>query len=239
MNIRSHRPRIFRQDLLWILPFALFLGVDIFFIHFDFDAYRWFSKPALMTILLIALWNTARYDLRYNFRLHLLALLLSLIGDLFLLTDLFLTGLISFFWAHLCYMILMSNIGIQLKGFRFWTRASITLIIGVTVGYYIGHFHPEFQWAIIFYTIVILMMLQFAFLLRPYSALLIVGAIFFVVSDFLLAYGRFIPPFDWHILSAWKAEAVMLSYAIAQLLLLLGLRRAGRSPSIFSSPSQS
>ncbi|NBC24648.1 MAG: hypothetical protein GVX78_03430, partial [Bacteroidetes bacterium] len=194
MNKASRREGVNQKDSIWIIPFVLFLGIDIFFIHFDLEAYRWFSKPALMSILLIALWNTARYDLRYNFRLHLLALLLSLIGDLFLLTDLFLTGLISFLWAHVCYMILMANIGIDLKGIRFWIRAIITVILGVSVGYYIGHFHPEFQWAIIFYTIVILMMLQFAYLVRPNSTLLIAGAIFFVVSDFLLAYGRFIPP---------------------------------------------
>jgi uncharacterized membrane protein YhhN len=153
---------------------------------------------------------------------------LSFAGNIILLTDLFLTGLIAFLWAHVCYILLMSNIGVKLKGFHFWTRSISTGIIGSIVGYYIGHFHPEFQWPILIYTVVILMMLQFSTLVRPYSRLILAGALFFVVSDFLLAYGRFIPPFDWHLLAEWKPELVMLTYGIAQLLLLLGFRAAGR-----------
>ncbi len=225
---RAHLRILDSKDWVWIFVYAIILLLDIFFIHQDLDSYRAFSKPSLMATLLIVLWNTANYKHKYAFRLHFLALFLSWVGDIILLTDLFLTGLIAFLWAHISYMFLMANIGIKLKGFHFWIRAILTLLIGVVVGYYIGHFHADFQWPILIYTVVILMMLQFSSLVRPYSGLIIGGAIFFVISDFLLAYGRFIPPLDWHILATWKPELVMLTYGIAQLLLLLGFRAAGR-----------
>jgi len=233
-SIRYNSWGLSPKDRGWILFYLLVLILDIFFIHEDYESLRWLSKPLLMLTLLVVLWRTAVYEHKYGFRLHLLALLLSWFGDLLLLTDLFLTGLISFLWAHICYMVLMANIGIHLKGIRFWSRCVLTALIGALVGYYIGHYHSEFQWAIIAYTIVILGMFQFSTLLKPFAPLIIAGATFFIISDFLLAYGRFIPPFDWHLLSEWKAESVMITYALAQLLLLLGFRKAGRKPPLFA-----
>lgn len=223
-----------RQDAFWLVLYAAVLVLDIFFIHEDFGFYRWFSKPALMLILLVVLWRTADYEFKYAFRLHFLAVFLSWIGDVFLLTDLFLTGLVAFLWAHICYIALMVDLGVRLKGVRFWVRSILTIIIASMVGFYVGMHHPELQWAILAYTIIILIMFQFSTLLKPYAPLIVAGAICFVISDFLLAYGRFIPAFNWHILAEWKSEAVMLTYGIAQLLLLLGFRKLGRAPSLFS-----
>jgi len=224
-----------RTDAAWLIFYVIILVIDISFIHQDVDFYRWFSKPVLMLTLLIVLWRTADYEYKYAFRLHFLALFLSWIGDIFLLTDLFITGLIAFLWAHICYIALMVDLGIRLKGIRFWSRSILTLIIAGGVGYYIGHHHPDLQWAILAYTVVILIMFQFSTLVKPYAPIIIAGALFFVISDFLLAYGRFIPPFDWHILAEWKAEAVMFTYGLAQLLLLLGFRKVGRSQNLIFS----
>ncbi len=218
-----------RKDTAWLVLYVTILLIDIVFIHQNVEFYRWFSKPALMLTLLIVLWRTADYEYKYAFRLHFLALFLSWVGDIFLLTDLFITGLIAFLWAHICYIVLMVDLGIRLKGIRFWSRSIVTLIIAGGVGYYIGHHHPHLQWAILAYTVIILIMFQFSTLVKPYAPIIVAGAFFFVISDFLLAYGRFIPPFDWHILAEWKAEAVMLTYGLAQLLLLLGFRKVGRS----------
>lgn len=224
-----------RQDVVWLVLYTTFLIVDIFFIHQDLDSYRWFSKPALMLTLLIVLWRTADYEFKYAFRLHFLAVFLSWVGDIFLLTDLFLTGLVAFLWAHICYIALMVDLGVRLKGVRFWVRSILTILVAIAVGYYIGRHHPDFQWSIMAYTLIILIMFQFSTLLQPFAPVIIAGAIFFVISDFLLAYGRFIPPFDWHLLAEWKSEAVMFTYGMAQLLLLVGFRKLGRAPSPFSS----
>jgi uncharacterized membrane protein YhhN len=164
-------------------------------------------KPATLIAVVIAAWLLTRgsHD-AWMARFFLPGLLLSLVGDVFLLlpgTEHFLLGLVSFLLAHVCYIIGLNHtlppwpalillvvvafIGLMLfrsiaSGLR--RQSQTTLLVPVAI-----------------YSLVLSLMLfsAWATLFRPeWSALrrgmVIVGASLFFSSDAMLAWNRFVMP---------------------------------------------
>lgn len=208
-------------NLVGIILFLAVLLADIIVIYLELEGWRWLSKSALMPVLLIFLWQTARYNNTDHFRVHLIALLISWAGDVLLLSGLFLPGLVAFLWAHLMYMLLFLQLGIK-KGVSFLVlRLLLSIVLGLAIGYVLSRGQLEIRWAIMLYGAIILLMWQLSTLLRPPNRWVIIGASIFVISDFLLAYGLFVSDFTG------RSMIVMLTYGVAQLFLLIGLRKIG------------
>jgi uncharacterized membrane protein YhhN len=183
-----------------------------------------FSKPLLIPTLMMLL--SSYLPFHFNGRLFIyLALIFSAIGDVFLMFDeqiMFLSGLGSFALAHLFFIIFfVKQVEIKDKAFK-------PLIIIPMIGYisfliytiynYLGDLKPF----VIGYAIIIATMLYAVVLLKNSfnsSAYLmtVIGALFFIVSDSLLALNMFGHAFKFA--GFW----VMFTYIIAQFLIIRGI----------------
>lgn len=149
------------------------------------------------------------------------AAVFSLAGDVFLMLprDRFVAGLASFFVAHLCYIggLLQRpspDVGMAAVG-------GIVVVTGVlTVGWRVvgavtAGPHRQLRVPVTGYIIVIGVMVVTAFAYGPWIA--IVGALLFFVSDSIIAWRRFVRSLRW------DAVSIMVTYHLAQGLLLLSL----------------
>ncbi|MBE8724095.1 lysoplasmalogenase [Flavobacterium hungaricum] len=186
-----------------------------------------FLKPILIPVLGFGAYFYRKFPSQNTL---LAALLFSWIGDVILLfTDLgeiyFILGLISFLTAHLIYCILFNrqNRISKKRNKTFFVIGSILIavyLIGmVTVLMpYLGNL--EIPVAV--YATVISIMLLFAFngfLLweRPGSKWVFLGALFFVISDSILAVNKFHTPIPK------SSFFIMTTYLLAQYLIVVGI----------------
>lgn len=188
-------------------------------------------KPLLMVVL--GSWfffNSRRVGDRFTLLVQA-GLFFSLIGDIALMFQHvdqfnFLIGLAAFLIAQLCYTMAFAHNVADVPGGPFpWPSIVLSVLIAAYGYFFAGRVLPTVDETIsvpiIIYAIAIsLMGIAAAFrfgrtFLRSFIAVL-VGALFFIASDSLLAFNRFVRPFD-------NAEwSVMLTYAIAQALIAWG-----------------
>jgi uncharacterized membrane protein YhhN len=188
-------------------------------------------KPLLMVVL--GSWfffNSRRVGDRFTLLVQA-GLFFSLIGDIALMFQHvdqfnFLIGLAAFLIAQLCYTMAFAHNVADVPGGPFpWPSIVLSVLIAAYGYFFAGRVLPTVDETIsvpiIIYAIAIsLMGIAAAFrfgrtFLRSFIAVL-VGALFFIASDSLLAINRFVRPFD-------NAEwTVMLTYAIAQALIAWG-----------------
>jgi uncharacterized membrane protein YhhN len=147
------------------------------------------------------------------------ALVLSLIGDVFLMLpgDRFVAGLASFLLAHIAYVIGMLVDGVSggrvLLGLALVGVALVA--IGTPLRAEIRRSAPEMAAPVGAYMVVISAMVVCA--IGTGRALTIAGAALFYASDALIGWGRFVREADWGRL------AVMVTYHLGQILLVLSL----------------
>ena len=179
------------------------------------SAIRYVTKPLLMILLGVYVYA---FGLKSAVRNALLfTLLFAWLGDVFLLIPgnsalYFQLGLGSFLVMQLAYIRLF----IKLSA----TRLTYLLIpVLVYVFGFLGFLYPNLPGALVppvlVYALALGSMLYFAFQIS--SVQLRVGAFLFVVSDSLLAFGKFY--FEY----PWNSFAVMSTYILAQLLLIHAL----------------
>lgn len=188
-------------------------------------------KPLMMVVL--GSWfffNSRRVGDRFTLLVQA-GLFFSLIGDTALMFQHvdqfnFLIGLAAFLIAQLCYTMAFAHNVAEVPGGPFpWPSIVLSVLIGAYGYFFAGRVLPTVDETIsipiIIYAIAIsLMGIAAAFrfgrtFLRSFIAVL-VGALFFIASDSLLAINRFVRPFD-------NAEwSVMVTYAIAQALIAWG-----------------
>jgi uncharacterized membrane protein YhhN len=162
--------------------------------------------------------NTTRY-------ITLLALICSLIGDVLLMfvdrsPNFFIGGLIAFLVAHLMY------IKVFLKS-RNKTANPIPIIImflvyAIGIFYYIKDGLNQMLIPVLIYLIVILIMGTTAYLRNKSKTnnsygFILVGAVFFIISDSLLAIDKFHEPL------ALSSISIILTYALAQYCITTGI----------------
>lgn len=215
-----------KQKLLSI--YIVFSFVYLLLIASNQEETTRYMKPFLMPILLfvVALSETFKTKI-----LLLFALIFSWIGDVILLfaekeAVYFILGLLSFLLAHLFYIFLFykqKNVSPK-QQFNLKTKLGIGsilvyfLIMTFTLVPKLG----ELKIPVLVYASVISIMLLIALIGNaiwkpiPYSAVLS-GAIFFVISDSLLAFNKFHSPIQF------ASFLIMFTYIIAQFSIVWGV----------------
>ncbi len=189
--------------------------------------WHYVTKPAIVISLIFFFWKQSDH-LKNKTRLTtLLALVFSLMGDILLMfvdmnTNFFITGLLSFLIAHIMYILIFSK--------KRNSNKRATLFIGFLLVFASGLFYflkdglGDLLLPVIIYMLVILLMVVMAFLRngsvpKTSYVLVFVGALFFITSDSLLALNKF------HNSLPLSSISIMLTYSIAQFLIVLGLKK--------------
>lgn len=172
------------------------------------------AKPAVLVLLILCalLLDPSDSGQRAWF---VVALVLSLAGDVFLLPriDRFIPGLASFLLAHVAYVI-----GFWLAGGSANAGLGVLVVLAAVAARILSAVRrraPELFAPVIAYVVVIAAMVASA--IEHRDGLGIAGATLFATSDSILALDRF----DRH--RRWMPTAVMVTYHLAQGLLVLSL----------------
>ena len=215
----------------WLLYlFGIDLVLDLVAILYGMTELRYTTKPLLMILLglFVVLQHFADKKIK---ALLLLAIGLSLSGDIFLLFDKsdspnFIFGLISFLLAHIFYILLFLHVKRNYSPKRRWNLWIIAALLLYVVGmiYILNPYLGDLKIPVIVYALVLSGMLitaWHAFNLNSHSGggLIITGAACFVLSDSLLAFNKFYAPFEF------AGIAIMLTYGIAQLFIAAGITK--------------
>jgi uncharacterized membrane protein YhhN len=180
------------------------------------------AKPATMAVLLVAVAVTWQGEHDQRFVATILALVLSLAGDVFLMQerDLFLPGLISFFAAHVAYIVAFA--GPPLSPYSVFLATSVILVSGPL---YLAvrqglrrRGRPELMTPVLLYVFVISTMVLTALTApgadgwsRGSIVAAAVGALLFYSSDALIGLSRFVRELPWAPL------AIMVTYHLGQM----------------------
>ena len=203
---------------VFIIFSLLYLGLVLI----EFETITWWLKPFIIPLLSISVFLSGKMEFK---PLLISALFFSWIGDVVLLfanqgVIYFIIGLVSFLIAHLFYIILFSKL-------QKVTTIKYKRFIPLVLLYLFGFL--SFLWdklggmkiPVIIYALVISTMLLVA--IRGYftwnsksGKLLLIGAIFFVLSDSILAINKFYIPI--YLSSFW----IMCTYITAQFLIVKG-----------------
>jgi len=201
-----------QQPILWGILLLVAL-VDLAFVYFGHTANRYFTKTLLLPLLGLLFFVSSGKTHGTRYLYFYLGLFFSFLGDLFLLKDSqFLLGLGSFFIAHVFYI--LSFYGLA----RRKLSIAVLVILALYVHVVLVLLYPnlkEMKIPVVFYIGVIYMMFLTAS--RTKNIALICGALFFVVSDSVLAYTLF------YASSKAASMLVMVSYVLAQSLLVVGM----------------
>lgn len=208
------------------IVFSILYLIVLFTGHENLDLYL---KPALIPLLGFGVYFHPKFLSR---RILLNALIFSWIGDVILIfADIaeiyFILGLVSFLIAHITYCVLFNKqiIGeIQINKVLFglgslviaFYLTAIILVLMPNLG--------DLKIPVIVYTAVISTMLLFAFngyliWKKPGALYIFLGAITFVISDSILAFDKFHAPIEK------SSFFIMLSYLVAQYLIVVGIIR--------------
>jgi uncharacterized membrane protein YhhN len=210
-----------------IIFFWLFLLVDILLIVFNKEACRIISKPFIVLSLLV--WYHQNDSTSKVKTLITLALIFGWLGDLFLMKSdslFFMLGLVSFLMAHIILTIQFLKIKpISIPSFKSLILSFI--IIGIFSFLLIQFLWPhlnELKIPVIIYCLVITSMASTAIHTYQHNKDLAIrnyipGALFFVVSDALLAFNKF------YYKEQWMGVFIMLTYALAFYFLVKGFKQ--------------
>jgi uncharacterized membrane protein YhhN len=221
------------NSTLWLWLFRLAVAADLAAIYFQRVDLRYIFKPLIVISLMVWLYQQVK-TISGAAMYFMAALLFSLAGDVFLLfedknTLFFMAGLGSFLLAHLLYIraFLMLRKGETLRVRWFWIIA--VGIYGSTLLYMLLPYLGALKLPVAVYAFVLCLMLLSAVhaFSNPYAkpgVICVAGALLFVMSDTMLAINKFYVGF------AYAGLAIMLTYAAAQYLLVLGAARRLKHP---------
>lgn len=196
-----------------------FIGVDM--IHF-------IAKPLLMITLGLYYFTAADPELRSH--TVLLAIGSSLVGDVLLLDEqYFIGGLVAFLIAHVLYIVAYRKHRYDetenaLQGIQRIRMAFPIILAGTGLVVVLFPVLGDLKIPVIIYALVLVLMALHALFRfgRTNSSsfwLVFTGAVFFVISDSLLAINKFLLPLSN------ASFLIMFTYIIAQLMIVEGLRR--------------
>jgi uncharacterized membrane protein YhhN len=210
----------------WITLFLVILLINLTAVYLNYKTLQFISKALLVPILMGYLINQTA-SINSNLKgWILIALFFSWIGDILLMFEekkpiFFLLGLGAFLIAQVFYIIFFHGIRM-----REYIRGNALLLLLVVVYYaiLIGILSPHLgnlTLPVRIYGVV----LSFMVLLAMHTTLgknknagwwMTIGAILFVASDSLLAFNKFLSPFDY------AGIIIMLTYGSAQLFITHG-----------------
>lgn len=207
-----------------LIVYFIVLLADILLIAFDKEAYRYTTKPLLMILLAVyVLYTDVKMPRSYRAFL-LLALFFSSMGDdLLLFPNLFLPGLGSFLLAHIMYIIFFlkirySNLPVPMCKYPFiFLNAAVVILFILLMVPYLGSLTvPVIIYAFALSITVQSVLHAFHFRRQPAGWYCIIGAVLFLLSDLLIAVGKFYHPLPGGDI------VVMLTYGFAQWGLVYG-----------------
>lgn len=185
---------------------------------------EWVLKPLVLVLLIVTAWLLGASHSTAGWWL-LGALVLSLVGDIALLSDSerrFLIGLGSFLLAHLAFVVAFAHLGMPRTDLGL---AGLALVVGMAavVGRRVvpaagAEGGPALAGAVAAYMTVIGAMVATAW--ATGHLLVAVGATVFMVSDAVLAHDRFVRA------RRLGSLAVMVTYHLGQVLIVLGVLSA-------------
>lgn len=209
---------------VWIVVFFIALAADLIFIYSNAETWRNISKP-LVTISLVIYFIYRVTGIESPLKKWIISgLIFSCLGDIFLLFQkdnrFFLFGLSAFLLAHLMYIFFFHQVRIieRLRG-----KAWLLLPIAVYYAFIITLLSPyldEMKIPVRIYAVVISFMFMLALHMlytsnKKAGWYMAGGAFIFVISDSLLALDKY-KVYDV------PDTIIMLTYAIAQLLIVKG-----------------
>ena len=206
-----------------VLLAAIFAS-GLLYIVFDFQkktGLRYFFKPfTTLLIILLAVLQQVEVSELYK-QLIIAGLVFSLAGDVFLMLskDRFIAGLGSFFIAHLFYIFAFAGDFGPYWGWGY--LIPIIIYISIFLKILLPHTH-KMSMPVVAYTLVLAVFLWQASgrgwtLAGESPALAFFGAVFFVASDSILAYDRFVKGFKF------ATFFIMLTYWLAQVFIALSV----------------
>ena len=187
---------------------------------------EYFTKPLLMP-LLILLYLTYLPAVNWWYTAGIFG---GFLGDVFLMLPdpsgkktAFKIGLIASLLGHIFYIVALIQLGWDYGGFQIWALGlvAVYIIYGILIGLKLLPHCGKLKIAVLLYLIVILLMGSSTILLIGVKnatgvILLIVGALFFIISDTFNAFNKFAKPIPNERL------ITMSTYIIGQFLMILG-----------------
>ena len=209
---------------------TLYFAIGIIFMALETIGATWpaiIVKALIIPILFLLYLGFIKGQMNGFHRLILSALVFSWLGDVTLqlqsMNDMFfMVGLSCFLIAQVMYLIaFFSRKGEDVLFFKKVYLIFPVIIYGVIIIYVLYDGLGDMKLPVIIYTVVILTMLTAALnrekkVIRQSYILVLLGAIFFVLSDSMIAISKFGYPF---ILSR---VSIMTTYIVAQYLIALG-----------------
>jgi len=182
------------------------------------------SKPLLMPVLALFLFTSVGKSGRSRMLL-LGALLFSWLGDIVLMLDkvyssLFIYGLLAFLIAHIFYILYF--LGIRRASEQSQSGITSALIILAYMATFYIYLFPHLGAlkipVLIYATAISLMLISSlrAFDFPGHGRISIAGTLIFALSDSILAFNRFVSPFEY------APFLIMLTYGVAQFLIVEG-----------------
>ena len=186
---------------------------------------HYFTKPLILTSLIVFFWSKSNHLLKGVRNITLLALLFSLIGDILLMfvdktANFFIGGLIAFLLAHIMYTLIF--IKKRNKTISPFPIIIIVLVYATGIFYIVKDGLGDMKIPVLLYLTVILTMVVMASLRKGKVSnnsyyLVFIGALFFMISDSVLSVNKFYQSF------ASSGIIIMFTYALAQYLIVMGI----------------
>lgn len=208
--------------LLWLLTAVLALTNWVAVARHDHRLERWAKPATMVSLIAVALaWEATDTDQRVWL---VIALVLCLLGDVLLLGDTerrFQAGLAAFLLGHLAYLACFAVVGLP-GAWWSWGVVAVLAACVLATRRVVPAAHreggPALAVPVAVYTLVIAAMAVLAWWTG--QSLIALGATLFVASDSTLAVDKFVRPLPAGHL------AVMVSYHLAQALLVVGILSA-------------
>ncbi|KAB8155201.1 lysoplasmalogenase [Kordia sp. TARA_039_SRF] len=215
------------KTTLFTIIFIIIVTLELIFGSFEsYTTWHYFTKPAIVISLLLFFILNADH-LRLAIKITtILALLFSLFGDsllMFVSNDegFFIAGLVAFLLAHVMYILVFLR---DYNGKKVNALPLIALLLAYAAGlfWYIKDGLGDLLIPVLVYMTVILTMAVTAYMRKGMVSqqgfkFVFIGAVFFVLSDSLLAINKFYEALPYSNLS------IMTTYAAAQFLIVLGI----------------
>ncbi|WP_296382581.1 lysoplasmalogenase [Winogradskyella sp.] len=186
---------------------------------------HYIAKPAIVISLIFLFVKTSESLSKPIRNLTLLALVFSLLGDVLLMfvdksEQFFTLGLVAFLTAHIMYVLLfLKHRNTKVSPFGF---IALLLVYAASLFNFLKDGLGVMLIPVVVYMLVILSMATSAYLRKNKVNILsygfvFLGALFFMVSDSILALNKFYQPIPWSNIS------IMVTYAVAQYLIVIGI----------------
>jgi len=188
---------------------------------------HYITKPLILISLIIYFWKQGKALGKKTKTIMLLALLFSLMGDVLLMfvdraANFFIGGLIAFLLAHIMYILIFLKHGRQHKIKPAFIGLVLIYAIGLLYVLYDG-LGDMLVPVIVYMTAILIMVVSASQRKGSVSkisfVLVFLGALFFMVSDSILALNKFYQPIPY------SSILIMSTYASAQYLIVMGILR--------------